>query len=113
MENIYKPILFSTPMVQAILDGTKTQTRRIVKDELLQNPNTADDLEFILLTVSHKINEDDILWVRETFAPAFMQFLYKADERFGKYINQKWKPSIFMPKKACRIFLKVKSVKIE
>lgn len=113
MKNIFKPILFSTPMFQAILDGKKTQTRRIVKDEQLQNPDPDDDLELILLTVSHKIKEGDVLWVRETFTEwPDDSFQYYATTTIGEELG-KWKPSIHMPKKACRIFLKVKSVRIE
>jgi hypothetical protein len=100
-------------MVHAILEGRKTQTRRIVKDEMLQKSTKDDDLEFLLLTVSQKYKEDDILWVRETFTEwPKGNFQFFASTAMGEELG-KWKPSIHMPKEACRIFLKLKSIRVE
>ena len=64
------------------------------------------------------------LWVRETWQHTKCLninsedenygFVYKADE-LGEFedIGIKWKPSLFMPKEACRIFLKIKRISIE
>lgn len=112
----YHPILFSTPMVQAILEGRKTQTRRVVKDKLLQNATPEDDLEFLLLTIIYKYKVGDVLWLRETFRQIEQEvgsprFEYKATENIN--LTDKWKPSLFMPKQACRTFLKIKSIRVE
>lgn len=103
-----KPILFSTPMVKAILEGRKTQTRRIVKH------NAAGSMK------PNSIIEGDILWVRETWLKADDGFYYKADikvpsqsEDLRKAYGYKWRPSIFMPREVCRLFLKVKNVRVE
>lgn len=129
-----KPILFSTPMVQAILDGRKTQTRRIVKDSMLQeNENEFKEEEFLKATIKKPINKGDILWVRETWFPTrydFKELLqsgitslskgniikYKADNDYDPIkdcVGRSWKPSIFMPKEACRIFLEVTNDRVE
>jgi len=112
-----KPILFHSDMVRAILNGSKTQTRRIIK-------NSID-----IMKSKYQIN--DILYVRETFRPFSnitmrtkdVGIEYKADGECIKWFAEiedayasfdgKWKPSIFLPKKFSRIFLKITNVRVE
>lgn len=64
-----RPILFSAPMVRAILAGTKTQTRRAVKpltaDRLTHCPGFLESLDGVPL--SRYGQPGDRLWVRETW----------------------------------------------
>jgi hypothetical protein len=97
------PILFSTPMVQAILEGRKTQTRRIIKSFNKRQCPYGEP--------------GDVLWVRETWAPALGDIAYRADytnevleEKRNKGI---WHPSIHMTKAAARIWLQITEVRVE
>lgn len=129
-----KPILFNTEMVKAILQGRKTQTRRIITADgwrvngipkwarpggcwfSVNNESTATCLR-ILPT----INAGDVLWVRETWNGVktgnpkigyHTAYLYKADDE-SENPDDKWRPSIHMPKEAARLFLRVASVRYE
>ncbi len=121
----FVPMLFSTPMVQAILNGTKTETRRILTKETFLNdlnvkmPTLTDNNSFAhfgdYAGIVSKAKIGDIIWVRETFAVVNEKIIYKASicsPDFDKPKNG-WKPSLFMPKKACRLFLEVVSVSVE
>ncbi len=135
-----KSILFNGSMVQAIQEGRKTVTRRIVKPQ--PKENTQVPLGFVCASGNTKdigkfgwgLHEcggkcsyanppyqiGDILYVRETWKKDVSRFMYKANysesEKFyqnGEEVKIKWKPSIHMPKSAARIFLKVTDVKVE
>lgn len=124
-------------MVKAILSGKKTQTRRLIK---IKKEITDPKLGYTTFTPDghisvrgkHKNGEygesfikcpygekGDVLWVRETWMHhgrpdiSLKEYIYKADKPLSLQKAIKWKPSIFMPKMACRIRLKVKSISIE
>ena len=154
-----KPILFSTSMVQAIIAGNKTMTRRVIKPQPPYGWFHEDEIEPLThWWTEHDWDDDmmgwfpsydkglkqpyqpgDILWVRETWCNLWHldshdqiiegteAFYYAADGYNPTPFNHfpdadgytggrecpRWKPSIFMPKAACRIFIRVKNVRVE
>ena len=137
-----RPILFSSPMVRAILEGRKTQTRRTVKPQpvKLSGPNLDGLWSDTVLPVVRYFAcpygvPGDRLWVRETWcAWDTTEEDIECDEVEGnvaslvergigryhvtyradpnRYAN-KWRPSIFMPRWASRITLEIEAVRVE
>lgn len=124
----YKPLLFNTEMVQAIMEGRKTQTRRIIKlppglggRPVGESGNPDNPLGFMYPCGIKRppCNKGDILWVRETWFDMTdnngdVLYRYAADLLPpDNPADWRWKPSIHMPKEAARIFLRVKDVRVE
>jgi len=135
-----RPILFSAPMVRAVLDGHKTQTRRILKpprgytwhdiDAGTMVSSGGDKLHYSSLSSPYG-QPGDRLWVKETWRTdksldkippskfCGWPVRYEADGtvlRHGALYGDadgKTRPSIFMPFWACRIFLEVTAVRVE
>lgn len=133
------PILFNTEMVQAILEGYKTQTRRVVKPQpyiterhyLNASHRNGNSFLFknlqdnrLLICECPYGQVGDRLWVRETWVedriPQFKESQrgtvhYKADnipvitESWAGH----WKPSIFMPRWASRITLEITDIRVQ
>lgn len=133
-----RPILFSAPMVRALLAGTKTQTRRVVKP---QPDSTHSGFPYWnvggyraswcrsaadggpLVPANPLLcpygQPGDRLWVRETFGhfernenfKPGCEVFYRAD---GNCLElEPWRPSIHMPRWASRITLEITGVRVE
>lgn len=110
---IAKPVLFNTEMVKAILEGRKTVTRRCVKS---RQPANIGDILYVRETWFVEEYYDDEALIR--FKAGGEQGLdYESEgelyHKLNKFAYDKWNPSLFMPKEAARIFLKVKDVRVE
>lgn len=105
------PIIFSTEMVRAILDGRKTMTRRVIN-----HPERYEHIRECDFCCPYG-QVGDKLWVRESF---LIKHDYKTPKGFPYYKTNfcddkitKWKPSIFMPRWASRITLEITGIRVE
>lgn len=132
-----RPILFNAEMVNAILSGRKTQTRRIMRDQPEVIPpedecgvpgywipyNAGKTMvRNEMMTIACPLGmRGDQLWVREAFAAGLCTestLAYRAthktedlEEGWGETI--KWTPSIHMPRWASRINLLITGIRVE
>lgn len=131
-----RPILFSGPMVRALLDGRKTQTRRVVKPrgrnslfaiEEDGSPFWSDSYIMDRGNAEWRMREcpygvpGDRLWVREAFSydrldvdhDRFMEPWFWADGNpaWGDWTRPK--PSIHMPRIYSRLTLEITEVRVE
>lgn len=135
-----RPILFSTPMIQALLDGRKTITRRAIKWEALHKqagisfPSKVRLAWFRLLKnwgldagdgVMREVNcpygkPGDLLWVRETLVEDCNHSVslvgYKAGVAFVKHpwdCPRHYIPSIHMKRIYSRLTLEITDIRVE
>ncbi|WP_376957690.1 hypothetical protein ABNQ39_11215 [Azospirillum sp. A26] len=118
------PIIFSAPMIQALLAGRKTQTRRIITkpaaldalgvfgSSFLLKPGNVDLIRYAV---------GDRLWVRECWSDQDCcegEAMYRASAHDDGLLPEevaetRWRPSIHMPRWASRLTLVVEDVRVQ
>lgn len=137
-----RPIIFSGEMVRAILEGRRTQTRRIINPQPYEGCSKLIGPEMYAPAIEDKDGmidagpeiygvydeygeygckcpygqPGDRLWVRETWAMSGHERVeYRAFPKDGKDFRSVsgWRASIHMPRWASRITLEIVDVKVE
>ncbi|MEG9670896.1 hypothetical protein V6X57_15815 [Serratia bockelmannii] len=126
-----RPVIFNGEMVRAILDGRKTQTRRVIANVSpdncipLHKPTKTKDGVYthVMDAPGHGLcpfgQVGDRLWVRETWTPESIDAedgSYSPDYRAtanGQPLDGRWTPSIHMPRWASRTTLEITAVRVE
>ena len=137
-----RPILFSAPMVRAILEGRKTVTRRALNERALKNIGYG-----VQLGECHELPSEgplhpnsigyyndfcpfgqpgDRLWVRETWTrtgngdPGYLTYRATYPACLPPYLENippasdiRWKPSIHMFRADSRILLEITDIRVE
>ena len=128
-----RPIIFSAPMIRALLEGRKSQTRRVISTKGQANLFNGDWSDDYVLDPGNAAWRDQIvryapgdrLWVREacaTWVGGHCDTAYRADETSDSWEDLRhdarlgfWKirPSIHMPRWASRLTLTVTDVRVQ
>ena len=128
-----KGILFSQPMYAAVVSGTKTMTRRLIKPQ----PKYKYFVDFIAdygIIAHHGDTPDErqrlkprylpgeVVYLKEPYCPTFVdeesdeikKILYKYDGIYYEIEKYRlWCNKMFMPEKYARHFIEITSVKAE
>lgn len=135
------PIIFPEETISAILDGVKTQTRRLKglteqKSDWAFAVSARNDGNYMMLKGLSQVihlscpygQPGDRLWVRETwcvdkkydsYKPSEIEdcafVWYSATDNMNKTsaIPGKWRPSVYMPRWASRIILEIDKIRLE
>jgi hypothetical protein len=136
-----RPIMFSGAMVRSIIDGRKTQTRRVMRIQptVVRHwanvetngvrwtwPNgdeaTYADRPDVIASYTERDfwkhcpygQPGDRLWVRETWGKLDMgSACHRADDESATPADGRWRPSIHMPRWASRLTLEVTDVRVQ
>lgn len=124
-----RPIIFSGPMVRALLEGRKTMTRRLAwhtgKRQAFDDDPWTDARE----SIWQKVQPGDRLWVRESMTRhkrgesicyeyaatpgGLVSLMDGGGEPYGSQMLSRSIPSIHMPRAASRLTLSVTAARIE
>jgi hypothetical protein len=137
------PMLFSTEMARANMEGRKTETRRIMKKQAPEGCKFIGGIEQIVDDWNVKLGyywsdgttgnmqgfwpennkvlfcpygqPGDVLWMRENWnRTAEGEYLFAATDGADSFrVNDKWKPNIHMPLEACRFFAEITEIRVQ
>jgi uncharacterized protein YhfF len=93
-----KGICFIEHLFRLIIDGEKTQTRRIVPENGRQ-----------------RYQKDEILYLKEPYEDYddFAHYKYNYHSYHFEYRNGNWKNKLFMPKRFARYYIKITKVSLQ
>ncbi|MEA4821545.1 MAG: hypothetical protein VB122_04875 [Erysipelotrichales bacterium] len=108
-----KGICFVEPLFTKVVDGSKCQTRRIIK----KAPEHLSEVELAKLLAKCKYGLSEVVYLKEPYIDDLSM-----EDTLYKYLNEDpiilnysyaWKNKLFMPESAARYFIKITGVKIE
>jgi len=122
-------IIFSTPMVQAILAGTKTMTRRVIVPQPWTTFPRLPETEVVGMLQHAPYRVGQTFYIKETWG-IHQEFdaVYDQDKQplgYGLLFHRadivgeahppvkRWRSARFMPRWAARLFLEITAVRVE